>query len=73
LISPLESIIRSAKFLARVTRRGEPTFADLFAHLALGPKLLVGQVLYLLMVVIGLLLLVVPGVYLSVRFLHRRR
>jgi hypothetical protein len=46
---------------------GEPTFADLFAHLALGPKLLVGQVLYLLMVVIGLHL-VVPGVYLSVRY-----
>ncbi len=47
---------------------GEPTFADLFAHLALGPKVFVGQMLYLLMVVIGLLLLVVPGVYLSVRY-----
>src|ERR1700674_2994225 len=47
---------------------GEPTFADTFTPLALGPKFLAGQMLYLLMVVIGLLLLVVPGVYLSVRY-----
>ncbi len=47
---------------------GEPTFADTFTHLALGPKFLAGQMLYLLMVVIGLLLLVIPGVYLSVRY-----
>jgi hypothetical protein len=47
---------------------GEPKFADAFAHLALGPKFLAGQVLYLLMVVMGLLLLVAPGVYLGVRF-----
>ena len=47
---------------------GEPTFADTFTPLALGPKCLAGQMLYLLMVVIGLLLLVVPGVYLSVRY-----
>jgi hypothetical protein len=46
----------------------EPTFADIFRHLALAPKFLAGQVLYLLMVVLGLLLLVVPGVYLSVRY-----
>lgn len=46
----------------------EPTFADIFAHLALGPKFLAGQILYLLIVVIGLLLLVVPGVYFSVRY-----
>jgi uncharacterized membrane protein len=47
---------------------GEPTFADIFRHLALAPKFLAGQVLYLLMVVLGLLLLVVPGVYLGVRY-----
>jgi hypothetical protein len=47
---------------------GEPTFADTFTHLALGPKFLAGQMLYLLMVVIGLLLLVIPGVYLSIRY-----
>jgi hypothetical protein len=47
---------------------GEPTFADTFAHLALGPKFLAGQMLYLLMVVIGLLLLVVPGVYYATTF-----
>jgi hypothetical protein len=47
---------------------GEPTFADTFTRLPLGPKFLAGQILYLLMVVIGLLLLVVPGVYLSARY-----
>lgn len=46
----------------------EPTFADIFRHLALGPKFLAGQILYLLVVVIGLPLLVVPGVYFSVRY-----
>lgn len=45
-----------------------PTFADMFKLLALGPKFLAGQILYLLMVAIGVLLLVVPGVYLSVRY-----
>src|SRR5215469_5816418 len=39
----------------------EPQFADTFAHLMLGPKFLTGQILYLLMIVIGLLLLIVPG------------
>lgn len=47
---------------------GEPTFADIFTHLALGPKFLAGQILYLLAVVIGLLLLVIPGVFLGVRY-----
>jgi len=46
----------------------EPTFADIFTHLAMGPKFLAAQILYLLVVVIGLLLLVVPGVYFSVRY-----
>lgn len=46
----------------------EPTFADIFTHLALGPKFLAGQMIYLLIVVIGLLLLVLPGLYLSVRY-----
>jgi len=45
-----------------------PAFADTFAHLLLGPKFLAAQMLYLLVVVIGLLLLVVPGVYLGVRY-----
>jgi len=47
---------------------GEPTFADTFTRLPLGPKFLAGQILYLSMVVIGLLLLVVPGVYLAARY-----
>ena len=46
----------------------DPTFADGFTHLALGPKFLIGQTLYLLAVLVGLLLLVVPGVYLGVRY-----
>jgi len=45
-----------------------PAFADAFAHLRLGPKFLAAQILYLLMVAIGLLLLVVPGVYLGGRY-----
>lgn len=45
-----------------------PAFAETFAYLRLGPKFLAAQILYLLMVVIGLLLLVVPGVYLGVRY-----
>lgn len=46
----------------------EPRFADIFTRLALGPKFLACQILYLLVVVIGLLLLVVPGVYCGVRY-----
>jgi len=46
----------------------KPTYADAFTQLTLGPKFLAGQILYLLMVALGLLLLVVPGVYLSVRY-----
>ncbi len=47
---------------------GEPSFADAFGRLALGPKLLAGQVIYLLLVAVGLALLVVPGIYLGVRY-----
>jgi len=47
---------------------GKPTYADAFTQLTLGPKFLAGQMLYLLMIVIGLLLLVVPGIYLGVRY-----
>jgi uncharacterized membrane protein len=45
-----------------------PRFADTLAYLPVGPKFLAAQILYLLMVVIGLLLLVVPGVYLGARY-----
>jgi hypothetical protein len=55
--------------ICRALRDGKvPAFADAFAYLALGPKFLAAQILYLLMVVIGLLLLIVPGVYLGVRY-----
>lgn len=47
---------------------GEPKFTDTFKLLSLGPRFLAGQLLYLLMVVVGLLFLVVPGVYLSLRY-----
>jgi hypothetical protein len=46
----------------------EPAFADAFTHLALGPKFLAGQVIYLLAVAGGLALLVAPGVYLGVTY-----
>jgi hypothetical protein len=46
----------------------EPTFADFFKHLALGPRFLAGQIVYLLMFALGLLLLIVPGVFLGVRY-----
>jgi hypothetical protein len=46
----------------------EPTFSDLFAHLALGLKFLAGQLLYGLIIVVGLVLLLVPGFYLGVRY-----
>jgi hypothetical protein len=45
----------------------EPTFADAFKNLELGPKFLAGQVLYILLVAIGLPLLIFPGVYAGVR------
>jgi len=55
--------------ICRALRDGkDPAFADTFAYLPLGPKFLAAQILYLLLVVIGLLLLVVPGVYLSARY-----
>ncbi len=47
---------------------GEPTFADTFAPLRTSLKFLAGQVAYLLMVVMGAALLIVPGVYLGVRY-----
>jgi hypothetical protein len=46
----------------------EPTFADTFTHLALGPRFLAGQTFYLLMTVTGLLLLIVPGAYIGLRY-----
>ena len=55
--------------ICRALRDGKvPSFADTFAYLPLGPKFLAAQILYLLLVVIGLLLLLVPGVYLGVRY-----
>jgi hypothetical protein len=55
--------------ICRALRDGKvPAFADIFAHLLLGPKFLAAQILYLLLVVIGLLLLIVPGVYLGARY-----
>jgi hypothetical protein len=45
-----------------------PAFAETFAYLPLGAKFLAAQILYVLMVAIGLLLLVVPGVYFGVRY-----
>lgn len=46
----------------------QPTFADVFARMALGPKLLVGQLLYLGLVVGGLVCVVIPGLYFAARY-----
>jgi len=46
----------------------EVSFTDTIANLALGPKFFVGQLIYLAMVLVGLVLIVVPGVYLGVRY-----
>ncbi len=55
--------------ICRALRDGKtPAFAETFAYLPLGPKFLAAQILYLLIVVFGLLVLVVPGIYLGVRY-----
>jgi hypothetical protein len=45
-----------------------PTYADLFGLWAAGPRFFAAQLLYLVLVVVGLALLVIPGVYLGVRY-----
>jgi uncharacterized membrane protein len=55
--------------ICRAFRDGKvPAFADTFAYLPLGPKFLAAQILYLLFIVVGLLLLIVPGIYLGIRY-----
>src|SRR5215467_393510 len=46
----------------------KPKIANAFVPWSLGLEFLAGQVLYLIIVVIGTLLLIVPGVYLGVRY-----
>jgi hypothetical protein len=46
----------------------EQSFLDLFGYMTLGPKFLVAQLLYLVIVLVGLALLVLPGIYLGVRY-----
>jgi hypothetical protein len=45
-----------------------PRLADAFKHFNLGPSFLAGQLLYLAMVLAGLVLLIVPGIFLATRF-----
>src|SRR5262249_25432135 len=45
-----------------------PTYADTFGRLTGGPTFFAAQLLYLGMVVVGLALAVVPGLYLGARF-----
>jgi hypothetical protein len=47
---------------------GTPAYDDLFASLRGGPRLLGAGLLYLLGVIVGLAALVVPGVYVAMRF-----
>ena len=46
----------------------QPTISTLFARLSWGPRLLVCQTLYLLLVLAGLALFLIPGLYLGVRY-----
>ena len=43
--------------------RKEPIFTDTFKQLAIGPRFLARQIIYLLMFTLGLLRSVVPGAY----------
>jgi hypothetical protein len=45
-----------------------PRLGDAFNHFNLAPGFLVGQLLYLAMVLVGLVLLIVPGILLAARF-----
>ena len=45
-----------------------PRLADAFNHFNLAPGFLAGQLLYLAMVLAGLVILVVPGIFLAARF-----
>jgi uncharacterized membrane protein len=45
-----------------------PTYADTFGRLRVGPTFFAAQLLYLGMVVVGLALAVVPGLYLGARY-----
>lgn len=45
-----------------------PVFADAFRDVSLGLKFLAGQILYGLIILAGLVLLVIPGLYLGARY-----
>lgn len=47
---------------------GNPQFNDTFQHVAMGPKFLAGQIIYLLVAGVGLVLFIFPGVYFGVRY-----
>ena len=51
-----------------VSEGKEPGYRDAFRHLAIGPQFLAGQLLYVLMVLAGLVVLIVPGVLLGGRY-----
>lgn len=45
-----------------------PRLAEAFKHFKLGPGFLAGQLLYVAMVLAGLVILIVPGIFLAARF-----
>jgi hypothetical protein len=47
---------------------GKATFREAFTGLELGPRFLVGQIIYLTMIVVGLAALLVPGICLGARY-----
>jgi uncharacterized membrane protein len=56
------------KICLNVCMGNNPPYTELFKSLNQGAKLLVAQLVFLVMVLIGLLLLIVPGFYLGARF-----
>lgn len=46
----------------------EPTYIDTFRYMSLAFKFFVAQTLYLLITMLGLIFLIVPGVYVGVRY-----
>lgn len=77
VISQIFSILFSTYLGLGVTRIGlnlvsgnEVTVGQLFGEAGKVPRMIGASILYFLMVFVGFLLLVVPGVYLALRFMH---
>lgn len=57
-----------AKISITLARGGKPTWEDLYNQYPKIINYLIASILFVLMVLVGLILLVVPGIYLAIRF-----